>query len=150
MKHIKTLVAFLLLACMAFCLFACDNGDSSSASSAAESSSKAVSETSSEAASEASSEAESKEESKTASFTVKVVDTDGNAVAGAMVQVCKDSCIPAKADENGVATFPIEITDGYKLSVLSCPAGYEYKGEAEIYLDSGITEYTLELTKAGN
>ena len=60
-------------------------------------------------------------------------------------QLCKDACVPAKTDDNGVATFTIEVTDGYKLSVMSCPAGYEYTGEAEIYLEDGATEYTLEI-----
>lgn len=84
------------------------------------------------------------------SFTVTVVDQDGNAVKGVMVQICKEACVPAIADENGVATFNnIVITDGYKLSVMSCPEGYEteYVGENYIYLEEGITEYTLEITK---
>ena len=82
-----------------------------------------------------------------APFTVKVVDGEGNAVAGVMLQICKDSCIPARTDDNGVATFNIEVTSEHKLSVLSCPEGYEYTGEAEVYLESGISEYTVELNK---
>ncbi len=81
-------------------------------------------------------------------FTVKVVDADGNPVPGVLVQMCKDSCVPSPTDVNGVATFStIETSDGYKLSVMSCPAGYVYTGEAEIYLESGLTEYTLEIEK---
>lgn len=78
-------------------------------------------------------------------FRVKVVDQNGDPVPGAMIQICKDTCIPKMSDENGVAAFPIEITDGYKLSVLSCPTGFTYTGEAEVYLESGSTEITVEL-----
>ena len=80
-------------------------------------------------------------------FTVKVVDGDGTAVAGVVVQVCKDTCVPATTDETGVATFKLEITEGYKLSVLTLPEGYEYTGEAEIALTAGITEYELKIQK---
>ena len=76
-----------------------------------------------------------------------VVDQNGDPVSGAMVQICKDSCMPAMTGEDGVASFNIEITDGYKLSVMTCPEGYTYEGEAEIYLEYGATEYTLTLTK---
>jgi hypothetical protein len=104
------------------------------------------------------SKTESKEESKEASkeestpaslpeFVVKVVDAEGNPIEGAMIQVCKDTCVPMKSNAEGKAIFNITVTDGYKLSVLACPAGYEYTGEAEVYLESGITEYTVELAK---
>ncbi len=80
-------------------------------------------------------------------FEVTVNDEEGNAVKGVMVQLCKDTCVPAITNENGVATFSVEITDEHKLSVMSCPDGYEYTGEAEIYLEDGDTSYTLEITK---
>lgn len=89
-------------------------------------------------------EEETKEE---ATFTVKVVDAEGNPVAGVTVQVCKEECIPATSDDTGVATFNLEITEGYKLSVVTCPEGYEYTGEAEIALEAGITEYELTVQK---
>ena len=82
-------------------------------------------------------------------FKVTVVDGDGNSVPGVIVQICKDSCVPARTDDNGVASFNIAIEDGHKLSVMSCPEGYEYTGEAEVYLDEGATEYTLEISKVG-
>ncbi len=91
-------------------------------------------------------ETSSKEET-VSKFEVTVTDTDGNAVKGVMVQLCKDTCVPAMTDENGIATFTAEITDEHKLSVMSCPDGYEYTGEAEIYLEDGDTEYTLEISK---
>lgn len=140
MKLTKIL-SVLLVACLALCLCAC-GGDGEKTDSDAESSAAVCSEA--ESSSTESSEAVS-DDAAAAAFTVKVVDADGNAIEGVMVQICKDACVPAKTDANGVATFNVEITDGYKLSVMSCPAGYEYTGDAEVYLDNGATEYTLTL-----
>ncbi len=137
----KKIIAAILLISALFALCACGEGSDTSVaeSSAADASSQVSTEVS---------EAESKEESvATASFKVKVVDADGNAVSGVMIQLCKDTCIPSKTGDDGVASFNAEITEGYKLSVLSCPEGYTYEGEAEVYLESGITEYTVTLKK---
>lgn len=92
--------------------------------------------------------AEETEEPAAQGFTVNVVDADGNPVANVMVQICLDSCIPAKTDENGVAVFPTvtEVTDEHKLSVMSLPEGYSYEGEENIYLDYDMTEYTIEVS----
>ncbi len=139
----KKLLCAALVLVMAFCLFAC-GGDDTATSSTPESSAPASSSPVSEPESQASSQEESSQAEEVL-FKVTVVDGDGNALKGVMIQLCKDTCIPKITDDNGVASFNAEITDGYKLSVLSCPEGYEYTGEAEIYLDSGITEYTIEL-----
>lgn len=80
-----------------------------------------------------------------ASFEVKVTDASGNPIKGVMLQVCKDTCMPAATNENGIASFNIEVTAEHKLSVLSCPEGYVYSGEAEVYLEEGLAEYTLTL-----
>ena len=89
----------------------------------------------------------SSKEETTPKFEVTVTDTDGNPVKGVMVQLCKDTCIPTMTDDNGIATFNAEITDGYKVSIMSCPEGYEYTGDAEIYLEDGDTSYSFEITK---
>lgn len=86
-------------------------------------------------------------EEEKATFTVKVADTEGNPIAGVVVQVSKDENITATSDDAGVATFNLEITEGYKLSVVTCPEGYEYTGEAEVALEAGITEYELKIQK---
>ncbi len=105
------------------------------------------------------SKTESKEESKEASkeestpaslpeFIVTVVDEDGNPVSGVMVQVCNEgTCIPALSNAEGKATLNVTVGAGYTLKVPSVPEGYEYKGESEVTLESGITEYTVELSK---
>lgn len=127
----KLLVLFTAI-CLVLCLAACGEGsgtavntDPAETSSVAETT-PAVTES-------------------TASFVVKVTDKDGNALKGVMLQICKDTCIPMMTDDNGVASFNIEVTDEHKLSVLSCPEGYVYNGEAEVYLEDGMTEFTVEL-----
>lgn len=152
MKHSKILLTAILVLCTVLCLSACggetDGADNSTQGSVAESGQSVNSTPESKAESVVESETESQIAAE-AAFKVKVVDENGNPVAGVMVQVCKDTCIPAKTGDDGIASFNIEVTDGYKLSVLSCPEGYEYTGEAEVYLESGATEITVELT-SGN
>lgn len=78
-------------------------------------------------------------------YTIKVVDEGGNPVAGAMVQMCKDSCIPGMTDAEGVASFTMA-EDDYKVSFLTMPAGFELVDETtEFYFESGSTEMTLTL-----
>ncbi|MBQ2729802.1 MAG: hypothetical protein IJF69_03420 [Clostridia bacterium] len=134
MKNLKMLLAVLLLGCMVFALCACGGNTSDDETTDADTT---VEDTT----------VEDTTKEDVAAFQVKVVDGDGNAVPGTMVQICKDFCVFAQADDKGVASFDIEITDGHKLSVLSCPDGYEYTGDAEIYLESGISEYVLEISK---
>ena len=78
-------------------------------------------------------------------YTIKVVDEGGNPIAGAMVQMCKDSCIPGMTDAEGVASFTMA-EDDYKVSFLTMPAGFELVDETtEFYFESGSTEMTLTL-----
>ena len=131
MKNLKKVLAVVLALGILFCFCACGGNDDDKTT------------TTTTTTTENNQTEDNTVENK--GFKVTVVDEDGNAVSGVMVQLCKDSCVPAKTDDNGIATFTIEVTDGYKLSVMSCPAGYEYTGEAEIYLEDGATEYILEL-----
>lgn len=141
----KKLMIFLLVLCTAVCLCACgeEQETSDTASSAA-----AVSSTVESSAAERSENDEDVSETSSAdialaTFEVTVVDENGTPVPGVMLQVCKDTCFPAVTGDDGVAVFNVEITDGYKLSVMSCPSGYSYNGEETVYLESGISEYTL-------
>lgn len=77
-------------------------------------------------------------------YAVTVVDEGGNPVVGAMVQLCKDSCVPAMTDENGVASFVLP-EDDYKASMLAMPAGYAYAGETEEFYFEGAFELTITL-----
>lgn len=146
MKNIKFALTLVLALAMLICLCACS--DSTSTSSTDNSKEDASSNAASEVSTVSKEESTENSQPETAKFTVKVVDADGNAIKGAAIQICKDTCVFAETDDNGIAGFDAEITDGYKLSVLSCPAGYVYNGEAEVYLESGITEYTVTLAVA--
>ena len=78
-------------------------------------------------------------------YTITVVDEGGNPIAGAMVQMCKDSCIPGMTNAEGVASFTMA-EDDYKVSFLTMPAGFELVDETtEFYFESGSTEMTLTL-----
>lgn len=132
MKNLKKVLAVLLALGMLLCFCACGGNDDSKTTTTTTTTTE-------------NNQTEDTPAVENKGFKVTVVDEGGNAVSGVMVQICKDACVPARTDDNGVATFNIEITDGYKLSVMSCPEGYEYTGEAEIYLEDGATEYTLKV-----
>lgn len=77
-------------------------------------------------------------------YTIHVQDESGAAIAGAMVQICKDTCLPGMTDAEGNAVFTVDEAD-YKVSFLTLPAGYTYTTEeTEFYFD-GATEITLTL-----
>lgn len=81
-------------------------------------------------------------------YTVKVVDEEGNPIAGAMVQVCSENCYPAATNEEGVAVFSV-VEDEYKVSFISVPAGYALAGDAtEFYFEDGVKEMTITLKAA--
>lgn len=82
-------------------------------------------------------------------YKVTVVDTDGNPIADALVQLClNETCNPAKTDANGVASFNVDDAD-YKVSFLRLPDGYNYSGEeTEFYFADGSYEMTITLAKA--
>ena len=81
-------------------------------------------------------------------YKVTVVDESGKPIAGAMVQMCAESCFPAVADENGVAIFRLAEAE-YKVSFLSLPTGYTHMGEStDYYFGAGSTEMTITLKKA--
>lgn len=78
-------------------------------------------------------------------YTVTVVDEDGNPIAGALVQLCKESCFPSATDADGVARFSL-VEEDYKVSFLTLPAGYTYSGEEqEFYFEDGAVELTITL-----
>ena len=81
-------------------------------------------------------------------YTVKVVDADGNPISGAMVQLCKESCIPGKTNDEGVAEFRLP-EDEYKVSFMVLPAGFAYESDkTEFYFESASLEMTIKLVAA--
>ena len=81
-------------------------------------------------------------------YTVTVLDENGAPIAGAMVQLCKDACVPGITDAEGVARFNLP-EDSYKVSFLMLPEGYTYADETqEFYFADGSMEMTITLVAA--
>ena len=81
-------------------------------------------------------------------YKITVVDENNNPIPNAMVQMCKDSCLPGSTGENGVAEFRLP-EDTYKVSFMSMPEGYTYSTEkTEFYFEDGKTELTIVLKTA--
>ena len=70
-------------------------------------------------------------------------------VVGATVQLCLESCMFKATEVDGYAYFNTEVTDGYKVQILTVPEGYTCNPEEVIYLEAGQTELTLTVTKNG-
>lgn len=135
----KNLTVIALLLCMALSLCACGGSETPATEAAVETTEAPVVETT-EAAEE-----EAVIPDGMVQYTVTVVDEGGNPVAGAMVQLCKDSCIPGVTNESGVATFVMS-EDDYKASMLTMPEGYAYPDETEeFYFDDGSYDLTIVL-----
>ncbi len=143
MKQFKRLFALVLMLCMVVCLFGCGSGESSNNQS----------ETSNQDSESKVDESSKKEESESSvddgkvTYKVTVVDEDNNPVASAMVQLCKDLCIPMLTNSEGVAEFK-QVEDDYKVSFAAMPEGYELTtDETEFYFEKGSTEMTITLKK---
>lgn len=81
-------------------------------------------------------------------YRIKVVDEEGNVMPAVNVQICKDSCVPAKTNEEGIAEFKVAEADDFKASIMAMPEGYELAGEeSEFYFESG-NEITITLKKS--
>ena len=125
----KKLIAVLLLGAMVFCLCACGETQNNN-----ETNTPNVTEPQ-----------ETEQQTTGVTYTIKLVDESGNPVAGAMVQLCSDLCLPKLTDAEGLAVFENqEEKDNYKASVTSYPAGYEQLGEeTEFYFGTGNYEVTI-------
>ncbi len=86
------------------------------------------------------------EDSDKIEYVITVKDTEGDPVVGAMVQICKDTCLPGSTDADGVAKFTVTET-GHKVSFLTLPSGYAYVDEdiTEWYFEDGSYEMTIVL-----
>ena len=134
----KRIVTIVLMLCMAFGLVACGNGSTQDTQ-------KNNTENSEQDQNQANKDTEKEEK---LAYTIKVVDENNNPMAGVVVQLCKDACIPSVTDENGVAEFVVkELSDEYKASVADVPEGYVYE-DGDVYFKNGATEVTLVLKAA--
>ena len=85
------------------------------------------------------------EDDNKVAYQVKVVDEDGNPIASAMVQMCKDSCVPAVTNADGVAEFKLA-ADDYDVKFIELPAGYTYSGDEQVFkFADDETELTITL-----
>ncbi len=145
MKNFAKIIAVLMMAAMAVSLCACSSDGEAANEDTTEAETTVIEETTEEETTAA----------IEATFTVNVVDEAGNAVEGVMVQVCDDSnCFIAKTDAEGKALFYSNqittITSAHSLTLPTVPEGftYEYTGGNKLYLENGITEFTVTLTPA--
>lgn len=132
----KKIISVLLLLCLVLSLCAC--GQTNTETTTTEP-------TTTEAVEENTTEKPTEDDGM-ATYTVTVTDEGGNPISGAFVQICKDDCFPGSTDANGTATFSRPETEGYKISFISLPAGYDYSGEeTEFYYEGDAKELTITL-----
>lgn len=136
----KKLFAALLLICMVMSLCAC-GGDNT----ATEPQTTAPQVTTQPQATEPQATEPAETEPQGVTYTITVVDEGGNPVAGAMVQLCAETCMPKITDAEGKAVYTNQVErDDYKASVTSYPAGYEAASEeTDIYFGADNFEVTI-------
>lgn len=147
MKSMKRILCLVLSLCLVLALVACGGSEQpgSATQSGSASASQDVSSGSSEQTGSASSEPAVDDGKVT--YTITVVDEDGNPIPGAMVQICKDTCLPCGAtNEDGVVTVTT-VEDDYKVSFMTPVAGYVTDG-LEFYFDEGSVEMLIILSAA--
>lgn len=130
--NIKAFIAFVMALCVALCLCAC--GNTANTPETTEATKAPTVETT---------EPTEADDSKV-TYTVKVVDEGGNPVAGAMVQICKEICLPGLTSAEGIAEFNVVEDSEYKVSFVNVPAGFEGAEEA-YYFEAGSYELTITL-----
>lgn len=139
----KKLFALVLALCLVLGLCACATGNGNDTTESTEDTKNTTASVETTEATEAT-EATKAEPT----YTVKVVDESGNPIAGAIVQLCLDACVPSVTNADGVAEFFLEKAD-YKVSFTVMPAGYDYTTEEhEFYFDNGSNEMTITLKAA--
>ena len=150
----KRFLALILVLCLALCVASCNTTNDSEGETTAAKTEAPTTEASTteaptteapttEAATEAVTEADT-------GYTVRVVDTDGNAVKGAWIMICKgDACsVPVETDADGYARFP-KITDEGRQAKIAYPVdGYVVDTTKYIDFEAGSFEMTIVLEKA--
>ncbi len=137
MKKMKYLLLVMLVASMCLGLCACGNSEEDKKPAGQEQTGDVVDNNKQE-------ETENVDDG-TVTYSVKVVDESGAPIAGAIVQLCKDACVPGPTNAEGVAEFKLA-EDEYKVSFLTLPAGYTYSGtEDTFYFEDGSKEMTITL-----
>ena len=81
-------------------------------------------------------------------YTIRVVDQNGNPVAGAMVQMCEseDKCLtPITTNANGEAVYT-EPEREYKAAIASLPEGYENTTTGYTYFEDYVVTIVVNKT----
>lgn len=87
------------------------------------------------------------QQSAAGTYTVTVVDQNGDAVPGVVASFCTDkSCNMAEGNADGIITFSGE-PQAYHVQILGVPDGYSFDKEAEIYTDAQPGNTTITVTK---
>ena len=142
MKNIKSIVAVMLLLCMAVSLCACTAADPTGTTN-----SKApVATTTKPAPTEKPTEPTTDGK---IDYTITVLNPDGTPAVDAWIMVCTDEkCFtPKGTDANGVVVFRLEQMDGYKAKLDGAYAGCQEMTEY-VYFENGSTELTIQLVAA--
>lgn len=140
MKKISYLLLSIMLLISAICLCACGGNDSEDSSKETTSSNEVASTTVKDKETQATTE-----DSGKVTYKVTVVDEAGNPISNAMVQCCKDACVPGVTNADGVAEFVLA-EDAYDVKFISLPEGYTYSANQEVFnFEDGKTELTITL-----
>lgn len=141
MKNVKRLLAAVLMLSLALSLCACGSKEPAQPEAPVVTEPEVVVTEAPEVETEAPAE-------EAGGYTVTVLDESGAPIAGAMVQLCKDACVPGVTDAEGVARFNLP-EDDYKVSFLALPAGYTYVDETDtFYFEAGSMDMVITLKAA--
>ena len=142
MNPLKRIFATILMLCMVFTLTACGgNGNGDTEKNTEGSQNESTVDKNTEDAKD------TQVDDGKIVYKVTLVDEEGNPVEGALVQMCLNSCVPARTADNGVAEFNLVEEEGYKVEITMLPAGYEKLSEEPVYLENGQTELTITVKK---
>ncbi len=144
-KRIFMLALASILCLCVLCTVACDNGaDGEQSTDAATNAPQESTEAETEAPS-AEQTTEEVTESGKVTYTVKVVDASGAAVAGVAVQFCDDNgCrMPVATNAEGIVTLT-EAESNFHVTLASVPEGFAHD-TTEYYFD-GALELTITLS----
>lgn len=83
-------------------------------------------------------------------YKVRVVDTDGNAVSGAGVQLCNGDgcCMPVETNADGYAKFPMVTDECSQARIVNEVEGYVVDTDRYYDFEEGSLEMTIVLEKA--
>ena len=81
-------------------------------------------------------------------YTVTVLDQDGNPVSGVTVQLCTDAlCYDTTTDLDGIGTKDLEPGVEYKVAIPKAPEGYTAPSGYFDTIGADETEITINITK---